>query len=466
MDMSLKVYNTATRQKEEFTPLDPKRVTVYACGPTVYNLIHVGNARPIVVFDVLFRILRSIYGDGSVVYARNITDVDDKINAAARENKEPIKALTDRFTVALHEDISKLNVLPPSIEPRATDHIEEMLALVTRLIEKGHAYEAEGHVLFAVESMAEYGQLSNRKLEDMEMGARVEVADYKRHPGDFVLWKPSDEQTPGWESPWGFGRPGWHLECSAMIEKHLGKTIDIHAGGRDLIFPHHENERAQSCCANDGEDFAKYWMHNGYITTSGDKMSKSEDNFFTLRDVLNKAPGEALRHFLLSGHYRSGLDWSKENLQQSRSSMDSFYTALRAVQDLPLDQEIGAAEPVVQALHDDLNTPLALSELHELTSRLNKADNEDEQARLKSLLINSADLIGLLQMKPEDWFKWQGESEAGSGLSDADIQLLVEQRIEARTNKDFATADQLRDELVDAGIVLEDGAGGTQWKRS
>jgi len=439
--MSLKVYNTKTRQKESFQPINPERVTMYACGPTVYNLIHIGNARPIVVFDVLFRVLRQLYPE--VVYARNITDVDDKINAAAKENEESIKALTDRFTVALHEDIAALNVLPPTIEPRATDHMEQMIDITSRLIEKGHAYEADGHVLFSVESMPSYGELSNRKLEDMEMGARVEVANYKRHAGDFVLWKPSDAETPGWESPWGYGRPGWHMECSAMIEKHLGKTIDIHAGGRDLIFPHHENERAQSCCANDGESFVNYWMHNGYITTSGDKMSKSEGNFFTLRDVLAQAPGEAVRLFLLSGHYRSGLDWSVDNLKQARASLDGLYTALRRVTDIPIKPASKANQNVMQALLDDLNTPNAISELHELAKQLNKTTDTDQQMLIKSELIESAALVGLLQQDPDDWFRWQMAGSNDDALSDAQIESMIQERLDARANKDFDTADKL-----------------------
>ncbi len=461
--MTLKVYNTQKRQKETFEPGDPERVTMYVCGPTVYNLIHIGNARPIVVFDTFYRVLQQIYPN--VIYARNITDVDDKINAAARENDEPIKALTDRFTEALHDDIAKLNVLPPSIEPRATDHMQEMIELSTKLIEREHAYVADGHVLFAVESMAEYGQLSNRKLEDMEMGARVEVADYKRHPGDFVLWKPSDDDTPGWDSPWGYGRPGWHLECSAMIEAHLGKTIDVHGGGQDLVFPHHENERAQSCCANEGEQFVKYWMHNAFITMTGDKMSKSEGNFFTLRDVLGMAPGEAVRMFLLSGHYRSGLDWSKDNLQQARSSLDGLYTALRSVAGVEIDEAVTVDSKVMAALEDDLNTPLAISELHEIARQLNKATSSSEKIDLKSRLLSSASIMGLLQQEPEAWFRWQGEVD-DDALSDADVDDLIAKRNAARSDKDFATADQIRDELDAAGIILEDGAGGTQWKRS
>lgn len=463
MSFSLKIHNTRTGKKENFVPANPDRVTLYACGPTVYNLIHIGNARPIVVFDTLYRLLKRIYP--GVVYARNITDVDDKINQAALENNEPISALTERFTQALHQDIAQLNTLPPDIEPRATDHIEVMISLVERLLANDHAYAADGHVLFSVESMPSYGNLSHRKLEDMEMGARVAVADYKRHPGDFVLWKPSDENTPGWESPWGVGRPGWHLECSAMIEKHLGKTIDIHAGGRDLIFPHHENERAQSCCANPGEEFVRYWMHNGFITMSGDKMSKSEGNFFTLRDVLQNAPGEAVRHALLSGHYRSGLDWSEEQLAQSRASMDSLYTALRSASDIE-SQPQEVPEKVMQALVDDLNTPNALAELHRIARELNKEQDPAKRMRLKSELLAGGHLMGLLEQDPEVWFRWTAAESGQAGLSDDQIDSMVERREAARRDRDFARADQLRDELQKAGVELEDSADGTRWRRS
>lgn len=461
--MALFLHNTQSGQKEIFEPLDPQRITMYVCGPTVYNLIHIGNARPIVVFDTLFRLLRHHFPN--VVYARNITDVDDKINQAAKENGESIRELTDRFIRLYHEDIAALNTLPPTVEPRATEHIEPMLQMVQTLVNRGCAYESEGHVLFDVEAMPDYGALSHRKLDDMMAGARVEVASYKRHAGDFVLWKPSSEDLPGWESPWGVGRPGWHLECSTMIEKHLGRTIDIHGGGRDLIFPHHENERAQSQCAHDGETFARYWVHNGYITVSGEKMSKSEGNFFTLRDVLEQAPGEAVRFALLSGHYRSPLDWSPANLKQAKSALDSLYNALLLVENIEAAADVQPDEALVAALDDDLNTPIAISVLHDLARRLNKADSRAEKAELKGALLKSGEMLGLLQQVPHEWFKWQSDA-SGEGLSDAEIDALIEERNEARKQKNFARSDEIRDHLKSHGVILEDAAGGTTWKRS
>ncbi len=457
--MTIRLYNTQSGAKETFQPLDPERVTMYVCGPTVYNFIHIGNARPIVVFDVLFRLLRLRYPN--VVYARNITDVDDKINQAAAENNESIRTLTDRFIALYHEDIAALNTLPPSVEPRATEHIPEMISMIQRLIDSGHAYVAEGHVVFDVGSMADYGELSHRRLEDMLAGARVEVADYKKSPGDFVLWKPSSGDQPGWDSPWGHGRPGWHLECSTMIEKHLGETIDIHGGGQDLIFPHHENERAQSQCCHNGKTFVRYWMHNGYITVSGEKMSKSEGNFFTLREILEQAPGEAVRFALLAGHYRSPLDWSPENLEQARAALDSLYTAMSKA------GEVAAGQPdetFLAALEDDLNTPRAIAQLHELAHRINRIDDASELAGLGATLKASADLLGILQQSPEQWFRWRPAS--ADGLSDAEIDALIEKRLAARKARDFQKADAIRDQLQAAGIVLEDSADGTRWKRA
>ncbi len=461
--MALQIQNTQSGKKETFTPIDPDRVTMYVCGPTVYNFVHIGNARPIVVFDTLFRLLRRNYS--SVVYARNLTDVDDKINKAAAENGESIRDLTDRFIAAFHEDIAQLNTLPPTVEPRATEHIPQMIAMVQALVDKGHAYVAEGHVLFSVASMAQYGQLSHRDMDEMLAGARVEVASYKKHPGDFVLWKPSVDDQPGWESPWGYGRPGWHLECSAMIETHLGETIDIHGGGQDLIFPHHENEIAQSCCAHDGKEYVRYWMHNGYITVSGEKMSKSVGNFFTLRDVLQLAPGEAVRLALLSGHYRSPLDWSPDNLKQAKAVMDGFYTALRRVADVEPDTAEDAPAGLVAALEDDLNTPEAIAALHGVTRALNKAESVEEQARLKQQLLAGGALMGLLEQEPEAWFRWQPAS-SDAGLSDEQIEALIVERKQARENRDFQRADEIRDQFAEAGIILEDGPEGTTWKRS
>lgn len=458
--MSLQLYNTQAGKKEVFEPDNAERITMYVCGPTVYNFIHIGNARPIVVFDTFFRLLRELYPQ--VIYARNITDVDDKINKAAAENNESIRELTDRFIAAYHEDISQLNTLPPTMEPRATDHIEPMQAMVSALIEGGHAYRADGHVLFDVKSMPDYGELSHRDMDEMLAGARVEVADYKKHPADFVLWKPSETGLPGWESPWGTGRPGWHLECSAMIEQHLGTTIDIHGGGRDLVFPHHENERAQSQCAHGGETFVRYWMHNGYVTVSGDKMSKSLGNFFTLRDVLELAPGEAVRLALLSGHYRSPLDWSPKYLKQAKASLDTIYNALLSVTEIQADETVQVDQQFLTALADDLNTPVAIARLHELAKKLNKASNPEQQATLKSTLLASGHLLGLLYSEPEAWFRWQGRAD---GLSDELVDALIEERLQVRKDRNFTRADEIRDELYAAGIILEDGADGTTWKR-
>ncbi len=457
----LNIYNTQSGKKELFKPIDPERITMYVCGPTVYNYIHIGNARPIVVFDVMFRILKHYFPN--VVYARNITDVDDKINKAAAENGESIQALTNRYIEFYHQDVADLNTLAPTIEPRATEHIEEMLVMIQTLIDHGNAYVAENHVMFDVTSMDSYGKLSNRKLDDMLAGARVEVAGYKKSPGDFVLWKPSTPELPGWESPWGRGRPGWHLECSTMIEKHLGETIDIHGGGRDLIFPHHENERAQSECCHQGKTFVNYWMHNGYITVSGEKMSKSEGNFFTLRDVLEQAPGEAARFALLSGHYRSPLDWSPESLMQAKAGLDGLYTALNKVVDIKPDDSGAPSDAFMQAMDDDLNTPRAIAQLHDLARRINKSEDAAQLKALKSEMLASGELMGILQQQPEAWFRWQ--AVASAGLSDEEIDTLIETRLQAKQDKDFQRADEIRNQLQEAGVLLEDGAGGTTWKR-
>ncbi len=458
--MSLTLYNTLTRKREEFVPRDPERVTMYVCGPTVYNFVHIGNARPVVVFDVLFRLLRTLYPQ--VVYARNITDVDDKINAAAAENGEPIGALTARFTQAFHEDVAALGTLPPTVEPRATDHIEPMIRMIEGLIASGHAYEAEGHVLFNVTSMEDYGQLSGRQREDMIAGARVEVAPYKRDPADFVLWKPSTDELPGWDSPWGYGRPGWHLECSVMAESHLGETIDIHGGGQDLIFPHHENEIAQSRCAHDGAEFARYWLHNGYITIDGEKMSKSEGNFFTLRDLLTQYPGEVIRFALLAGHYRQPLDWSREAVEQARAAIDRLYQALRNTADIETDATPPVPEAIREALCDDLNTPAALRHLHETATALNKASDTGERQRLKADLLGAGSALGLLANDPEAWFRGTASAD---GPSEAEIESLIAERTDARRQKDFARADRIRDDLAERGVVLEDSAEGTTWRR-
>jgi cysteinyl-tRNA synthetase len=457
----LVLHNTLTRRKEEFRPLDPARVRLYVCGPTVYNLAHIGNARPFIVFDLLFRLLRRLYGEEHVVYARNITDVDDKIIDAARANGETIGQLTERTTAVFHEDMAAVNNLPPTVEPRCTEHIGQMVRMTERLIGSGHAYAADGHVLFAIESMPDYGRLSGRPLEDMIAGARVEVAPYKRHPGDFVLWKPSQAEQPGWDSPWGRGRPGWHIECSAMSEAHLGEHFDIHGGGIDLIFPHHENELAQSVSAHAGRPFVNVWMHNAFLDLEGEKMSKSLGNIRTVHELLDQAPGEALRWAMLTAHYRDPLDWTGERLRQAKASLDRFYGALRAVAEIQPIEPVTPA--VLPALEDDLNTPLAQSVLHELVTTLNKATTAQQKAEAKGALLASGRLMGFLDQDPETWLRWQ--PKAAEGLADAEVEALILARRQARAEKNFAEADRLRKALTDGGIILEDKPDGTIWRR-
>lgn len=458
--MSLKIYNTMSGTKELFEPLVANTVTMYVCGPTVYNLAHIGNARPVVVFDTLFRLLQTHYD--TVTYARNITDVDDKIIAAAREGKRSIESVTDEYSAKYRDDMAQLNALPPTLEPHATHNIQAMIDLTATLVEKGHAYESDGHVLFAVESMEDYGKLSNRSLDDMLAGARVEVADYKRHPGDFVLWKPADEEDPGWDSPWGRGRPGWHLECSAMIREHLGETIDIHGGGRDLIFPHHENEIAQSRCAHGG-DYVHYWMHNAYLDIDGEKMSKSLGNFSTVRDLLQTYRGEVLRFALLGAHYRSPLNFSPELLEQAQATLDSLYSTLREVQDIELDVDVELAdEPFYRALDDDLNTPIAIAEIHALAKQLHKASDAEKPA-LKARILAAGNLLGILEQDPEQWLQGAASEDA---ISAEAIEALIEQRQQAKLDKDYGRADEIREELLAQGVVLEDSREGTKWKRS
>ena len=448
----LRFYNTLTRREEDFIPLDPTRVRMYVCGPTVYDYAHIGNARPAVVFDVLFRLLRHRYGKDQVVYARNFTDVDDKIIAAAKQTGEPIGDVTARTTKAYLDDMGALGVLEPDIQPRATEHIGEMIALIERLIAKGHAYEAEGQVLFNVPSMPDYGQLSRLDRDELVAGARVDVAPYKRDPADFTLWKPSTPDQPGWDSPWGRGRPGWHIECSAMSWKHLGEVFDIHGGGLDLIFPHHENEIAQSRCAHGTPKMAQLWMHNGYVVVGGEKMSKSLGNFLPVHQLLEEGqPGEAIRLALLSAHYRQPLDITREKLAEAKTQLDRFYLAIRSV-----PRQAGQADPaVVAALAADLNTPEALALLHEQVSALNRAA-EEERPALAARFVASAALLGLLEQEPERWFQ---------GGGDAAIDALVEARVAARKARNFKEADRIRDELLAQGIELEDGPGGTRWRR-
>lgn len=459
--MTFTVFNTLTRQKEPFVPLDENNVRMYVCGPTVYDRAHIGNARPIIVFDTLYRLLKHLYP--KVTYVRNITDVDDKIIKKSQESGEPINVITEKTSRFFHEDIAELNALPPDIEPRATQHISEMIDLVRHLVDNGYAYEAQGHVLFSVSKMKNYGALSGRSMDEMIAGARVEVAPYKKEPGDFILWKPSDATQPGWDSPWGFGRPGWHLECSAMSSKYLGETFDIHGGGQDLIFPHHENEIAQSCCAFGHDFYAKYWLHNGHLMVNGEKMSKSLGNFFTIREILDQVPGEAFRLYTLGTHYHQPLNWLPEGLKQAKQTMDRFYTALRSSPAVDVT-DVAPNADVVNALKDDLNTPKAIAVLHGLATALNKAQTQDEQIKIKKELISSAHLLGLLYQDPEEWFRFKAKG-TDQEIDESEIEALIEKRAQARKAKDFATADAVRKELADRGVIIEDTPSGTQWKR-
>ncbi|MBR4126412.1 MAG: cysteine--tRNA ligase [Alphaproteobacteria bacterium] len=457
--MTLTLSNTLTRRKEPFVPLDANHIRMYVCGPTVYDRAHIGNARPIIVFDTLYRLLKHLYS--KVTYVRNITDVDDKIIKRSLESGKPINVITEKTSRFFHEDIAELNALLPDVEPRATQHIPEMIDLVKRLVDNGYAYEAQGHVLFSVSKMKNYGALSGRSMDEMIAGARVEVAPYKKEPADFILWKPSDATQPGWDSPWGFGRPGWHLECSAMSSKYLGETFDIHGGGQDLVFPHHENEIAQSCCAFGHDFYAKYWVHNGHLMVNGEKMSKSLGNFFTIREILDKVPGEAFRLYTLGTHYHQPLNWMEDGLKQAKQVMDRFYTALRGTPEVDLTGVAPDAE-LVEALEDDLNTPKAIAVLHTLLSVLNKAESGQDKAAAKAKLLASAHMLGLLYRNPEEWFRGNAASD---GLSESDIEALIQKRADARKAKDFATADAVRKELAEKGIVIEDTPSGTQWKR-
>jgi cysteinyl-tRNA synthetase len=457
----LLLFNTLKREKQVFIPQDPDRVTLYACGPTVYNYAHIGNARPAVIFDLLFRLLSSRYP--RVIYARNITDVDDKINAAAAEQNVPIEVISKRYSDAYHTDMAALGVGLPTIEPRATQHIGQMIDMIKRLVNSGHAYEADGHVFFSVESFSDYGSLSGRDFSDMLAGARVEVSESKRHPGDFVLWKPSEDPLPGWDSPWGWGRPGWHLECSVMSEQHLGETIDIHGGGQDLVFPHHENEIAQSVCAHGGKTFARYWMHNGFVTVNKRKMSKSLGNTLVVHELLKQTRGEVLRYLLLSAHYRQPLDWSEETLARVQRTVDRVYGVLRDANEKygELKAAESPSEEFMSALLDDLNTPDALAVINSEAKQLANADNAETARATGGRLLAANALIGLFQEDPREWLA--GDTE---GLDDALIEQLIEERNTARSDKNFARADEIRDQLQSMGIGLEDVAGGTRWHRS
>ncbi len=457
-DMALQFYDTMAREKREFTPADPSRVTMYVCGPTVYNYTHIGNARSAIVFDLLFRVLRHHYGEAHVAYARNITDIDDKIINASRETGEPIEAITKKFAKIYRAELATLNALPPTFEPAATGHLAEMIALVENLIAAGAAYEGEGHVLFAIEKFADYGKLSGVDQDEMIAGARVEVAPYKKNPADFVLWKPSKDDEPGWPSPWGRGRPGWHLECSVMIEKQLGKTIDIHGGGQDLRFPHHENEIAQSTCAHQGAPLARYWLHNGFLRMGSDKMSKSLGNVLLTHELLKQWPGEVLRWALLSAHYRQPLEWTEKLLEQSKRQLDRFY---RMLEEIEFTEDGGdPPESLMLALNDDLNTPEAYAALHELRDIASQMDGEPRKNAIVKMRA-AGRFMGFFYEKPETWF--QGQTTDGPTADEIDALLVA--RADARKAKNFAKADKIRDDLAAQGIILEDGPDGATWRR-
>jgi cysteinyl-tRNA synthetase len=457
--VTLQLYNSLTRSKSVFEPADPQQVTLYVCGPTVYNYPHIGNARPAVVFDVLYRLLKWHYPQ--VIYARNITDLEDKINAAAAEQGVGIEVITDRFTEIYHQDMQALGVLPPVIEPRASQHVAQMIAMIERLIELGNAYEADGHVLFEVETYADYGALSRRNRREMIAGARVEVAPYKRDAGDFVLWKPSSGTQPGWDSPWGYGRPGWHTECCAMIEEHLGVTIDIHGGGHDLQFPHHENEIAQSNCAHDGRPISRFWMHNGFVNVNSQKMSKSIGNVHLVRDLLNEGPGEAIRLALLTAHYRKPLEWNDETLARAVRTLDRLYSALEGYTP-QADVPRVVAEEVLAALNDDLNTPQVIAVLHEYAHQIQQADNEQARREAQALLYSGGGHLGLLQQGASVW----NAARRGQVADPEHIESLIAARNEARRERQFQRADEIRDTLLADGIILEDGPEGTTWRKA
>lgn len=451
------LHNTLKQRKDKFIPIDADNVRMYVCGPTVYDKAHLGNAKTPVVYDVLYRLLCYVYGKEHVTYVSNITDVDDKILNKHKETGKSIREITEQTYNWYIDDMAKLNVLSPNYRPRATEYIPEMIKLVELLLKNGHAYIADKQVLFDVDSMPNYGFLSGRSMKEMVAGARVEIADYKKNPADFILWKPSDADQPGWDSPWGYGRPGWHLECSAMSSKLLGNDFDIHGGGSDLIFPHHENECAQSCCAYPGTHFAHYWVHTGMLMINGVKMSKSLGNFYTVDEILAKYPAEALRLLFLTTHYHQPFNFTFEGLEQAKNILDKFYNALLKNADIPAEKT-EPSEKLIAALCDDLNTPLALSYLHETLGNLNKAETKEERIKYKSELMANAYMLGLLYNNAESWFK-------GAASDDAEIEALIAKRTEAKKNKDWATADAIRNELKERGIVLEDSAAGTTWKK-
>ncbi len=472
--MGLKLYNTLTRKKESFEPVDPSNVRMYVCGPTVYQRIHIGNARPLIVFDVLFRLLRHLYGEKHVTYVRNITDIDDKIIAQASKNGESIESLTERTTGDFLADADALGCLRPTHQPRATEHIAEMQAMIARLIAQGHAYAADGHVLFNVPSMPSYGRLSGRNRDDQIAGARVEVAPYKRDPADFILWKPSTPDQPGWDSPWGRGRPGWHIECSAMSERFLGAPFDIHGGGLDLIFPHHENEIAQSCCVHELDRMANYWVHNGFVDMAGEKMSKSIGNVLRVDEALRLVPGEAIRWCMLGTHYRQPIDLNVEVLSAARSELDRFYGALFRIDPDGLGNElIKPNDDIVDTLKNDLNTPLAITILRRQLDDFNDTADIRTRTKIAFGIAQSALLLGVLSTPPRVW-RQGGSNRAIAGSvaavgrdafpSEANILAMLAVRAQARSEKDFIRADQIRQELEKYGIIVEDGPNGTTWR--
>ena len=453
----LKLYNTLERKLSNFNPIDPKNIKIYACGPTVYDFIHIGNARPLVIFDVLVRVLRNLYP--KVTYVRNITDVDDKINQRAKEKKISISELTNQTIKNFHDDCLSLGNLIPEYEPKATDHINEMIEMIEKLIYKGFAYISSNNVLFSIEKYKKYGELSGRSLDEMISGSRVDVADYKKNPGDFILWKPSSDDIPGWNSPWGRGRPGWHIECSAMSKKYLGDHFDIHAGGSDLIFPHHENEIAQSCCANNSNLMANYWIHNGYVTSDGEKMSKSLGNFTTINNLLLNSDGESIRYSLLQAHYRAPLSFGKKTINEANKSLSRLY---RAVDGFKADGE--ADQEILQNLSDDISTPKALARAHYLADQANKGSQECAQK-----LKNSSSILGILSNSTENWFKYGNSNLINknvSSINDEEINKLILERKIAKENKDFLKADEIRDLLLKSNIILEDKPGITNWRKS
>ena len=455
----MKIFNTHSGKKENFIPINPEHIKIYACGPTVYNYAHIGNARMAVVFDTLVRVLRDIYP--KVTYVSNITDIDDKIIDAANEIKVPIEEITSKYTKIYNDDMSKLSVKAPDIQPKATEYIPEMIALINDLIDKNHAYEKDGHVLFHVPSYENYGSLSKRNREEQIAGSRVEIAPFKKDPADFVLWKPSNHKQPGWESPWGYGRPGWHTECSAMSEKTLGLPFDIHGGGRDLTFPHHENEIAQSCCSsadiNNPNSYVNYWMHNGFVTVNGEKMSKSLGNISLVKDLTDSNHGEVVRLALLSSHYRQALDWNEKVIHQSKRLLDKLYNLLNEIKEVEPSKDLSLSDSFISPLLDDLNTPGLIANLNKMIKDFHSI-SKNELPLFKTNFIRATSLIGICQSSYEDWLSVKNEN-----IDEEKINMLIAERLEAKKIKDFERADQIRQELLDMNIEIKDNQKGTDW---